>query len=180
VPAGAPRERTRNVSTRGRDRPGGGTKTGGCYVRVRMARSFGLDVGTKTVGVAVSDALGMTAQPVTTLRRTSLRADLTELRRLAEQHEVEHAVVGLPLNMNGTEGASAAEARRFGDAVARSLGLRVEYWDERLTTTAANRVLLEANLSRARRRAVVDRVAATLILQGWLDAHAAAAHRDEP
>jgi putative pre-16S rRNA nuclease len=145
-----------------------------------MARSFGLDVGTKTVGVAVSDGLGLTAQPVTTLRRTSLRADLTELRRLAEQHGVDHAVVGLPLNMNGTEGPSAAEARRFGEAVGHSLGLRVEYWDERLTTTAANRVLLEANLSRARRRAVVDRVAATIILQGWLDAQAAAAHRDEP
>ena len=145
-----------------------------------MARTFGLDVGTKTVGVAVSDGLGLTAQPVTTLRRTNLRADLTELRRLAEQHEVEHVVVGLPLNMNGTEGPSAAEARRFGDAVARSLGLQVEYWDERLTTTAANRVPLEADLSRARRRAVVDQVAATLILQGWLDAHATAAHRDEP
>src|SRR5262249_22112489 len=71
-------------------RPRGGTKGRGCYVAFWMARSFGLDVGTKTVGVAVSDGLGLTAQPVTTLRRTSLRADLTELRRLAEQHDVEH------------------------------------------------------------------------------------------
>lgn len=145
-----------------------------------MTRSFGLDVGTKTVGVAVSDGLGLTAQPVTTLRRSSLRADLTELRRLAEHHAVEHVVVGLPLNMDGTEGPSAAEARKFGDAVARQLGLPVEYWDERLTTTAANRVLLEADLSRARRKAVVDRVAAALILQGWLDAHRAVEHGDEP
>ena len=135
-----------------------------------MTRSFGLDVGTKTVGVAVSDGLGLTAQPVTTLRRSSLRADLTELRRLAEHHAVEHVVVGLPLNMDGTEGASAAEARKFGDAVVRQLGLPVEYWDERLTTVAASRALVEAHVSRARRRQVVDQVAAALILQGWLDA----------
>ena len=145
-----------------------------------MVRSFGLDVGSKTVGVAVSDALGITAQPVTTLRRTNLRADLTELRRLAEHHGVEHAVVGLPLNMDGSEGSSAVEARRFGDAVARTLGIPVEYWDERLTTAAANRMLLEADVSRARRRTVVDQVAAALILQGWLDAHHGTAPGDEP
>ena len=145
-----------------------------------MVRSFGLDVGSKTVGVAVSDALGITAQPVTTLRRTNLRADLTELRRLAEHHGVEHAVVGLPLNMDGSEGPSAVEARRFGDAVARTLGIPVEYWDERLTTAAANRMLLEADVSRARRRSVVDQVAAALILQGWLDAHHGTAPGDEP
>jgi putative Holliday junction resolvase len=149
-------------------------------VAAEMIRSFGLDVGTRTVGVAVSDGLGLTAQPVTTLRRTNLRADLTELRRLAEHHSVEHVVVGLPLNMDGTEGASAAEARRFGDAVSRQLGLPVDYWDERLTTVAANRVLLEADVSRAKRKEVVDRVAAALILQGWLDARQAATHQEEP
>jgi putative Holliday junction resolvase len=138
-----------------------------------MTRSLGLDVGTKTVGVAVSDGLGLTAQPVTTLRRT-------ELRRLAEHHSVEHVVVGLPLNMDGSEGPSAGEARRFGEAVARQLGLPVDYWDERLTTAEANRVLLEADLSRARRKAVVDRVAAALILQGWLDARRGTAQGDEP
>ncbi len=150
-----------------------------CYGSREMTRSFGLDVGTRTVGVAVSDGLGVTAQPVTTLRRTSLRRDRTELRRLAEHHGVEHAVVGLPLNMDGTEGPSAAESRKFGEAVARTLGIPVEYWDERLTTTAANRMLLEADLSRAKRRAVVDRVAAALILQGWLDARQGPAQEDE-
>jgi len=145
-----------------------------------MRRSFGLDVGTKTIGVAVSDGLGVTAQPVTTVRRTNLRADLTELRRLAEHHGVEHAIVGLPLNMDGTEGPSAAEARRIGEAMARALGIPVEYWDERLTTVAANRALIEANVSRARRRAVVDQVAAALILQGWLDAQRPTATGDEP
>lgn len=137
-------------------------------------------MGTKTIGVAVSDELGITAQPVTTIRRTSLRADLTELRRLAEHHGVEHAVLGLPLNMNGSEGPSAADARRIGEAVTRALGIPVEYWDERLTTVAANRALIEAHVSRARRRAVVDQVAAALILQGWLDARQGTAPGDEP
>jgi len=144
-----------------------------------MTRSFGLDVGSRTVGVAVSDALGVTAQPVTTLRRTNLRADLAQLRRLAEEHAVGHAVVGLPLNMDGSEGPSAAEARRLGDAISRTLGIPVEYWDERLTTVAATRMLVEADVSRARRRAVVDKIAAVLILQGWIDARHAAAPGDE-
>ena len=135
-----------------------------------MTRSFGLDVGSKTVGVAVSDALGITAQPVTTVRRSSLRADLAQLRRLAEEHEVGPAVVGLPLTMDGSEGPSAAEARKVGEAVASALKIPVEYWDERLTTVAAGRMLIEADVSRARRRQVVDQVAAALILQGWLDA----------
>lgn len=145
-----------------------------------MRRSFGLDVGTRTIGVAISDALGFTAQPITTLRRTNLRADLTALRRLAEQHGVEHAVVGLPLNMDGSEGPSAADARRLGDAVARTLGIPVEYWDERLTTVAANRVMIAADVSRARRREVVDQIAASLILQGWLDARQPVVTGDEP
>ena len=132
-------------------------------------RIFGLDVGTRTVGVAVSDALGMTAQPLTTLRRTGLRANLAELRRLAETHEVRQAVVGLPLNMDGTEGPSAAAARAFGEALAQALDIPVEDQDERLSTVAAQRALLEADVSRARRREVVDQVAAALILQTWLD-----------
>jgi putative Holliday junction resolvase len=135
-----------------------------------VTRSFGLDVGSKTVGVAISDALGITAQPVTTLRRSNLRADLAKLRQLAEEHEVGHAVVGLPLNMDGSEGPSAVEARKVGEAVGGALGIPVEYWDERLTTVAAGRMLVEAHVSRERRRQVVDQVAAALILQGWLDA----------
>ena len=111
---------------------------------------------------------------------TQAHQEIARLEALAEHHSVEHVVVGLPLNMDGTEGPSAAEARRFGDAVTRQLGLPVEYWDERLTTVAANRVLLEADVSRARRKAVVDQVAAALILQGWLDAHHPTAHGDEP
>lgn len=133
-------------------------------------RTMGLDVGTKTVGVAVSDALGLTGQAVVTLRRTNLKADLAELERLAREHEVTRVVVGLPLNMDGSEGPRAQASRDFGHKVEQRLGLPVEYWDERLTTVAAHRTLLEADLSRQKRKQVVDRLAATFILQGWLDA----------
>jgi putative Holliday junction resolvase len=133
-------------------------------------RVFGLDVGTRTVGVALSDPLGITAQALTTVRRTGLRADLAALRQLAHAHDVTRAVIGLPLNMDGSEGPSAARSRAFGDALARALDLPVEYWDERLSTVAAQRALREGDVSRERRREVVDQVAAALILQGWLDA----------
>jgi len=133
-------------------------------------RTFGLDVGTRTVGVALSDALGITAQTLTTLRGAGLRANLAALRRLAETHKVTCAVVGLPLNMDGTEGPSAARSRAFGQALGKALEFPVHYWDERLSTVAAHRALRESDLSGERRRAVVDQVAAALILQGWLDA----------
>lgn len=143
-------------------------------------RTMGLDVGTKTVGVAVSDGLGITAQGVTTVRRTGLKADLAELERLIAEYEVTRAVVGLPLNMDGSEGERAAASRKFGEALGKATGLPVEYWDERLTTVAAERVLIEADVSRKKRRAVIDQMAAQLILQGWLDAHRPAPAGDEP
>jgi putative Holliday junction resolvase len=133
-------------------------------------RTLGLDVGTKTIGVAVSDGLGLTAQGVTTVRRTSLKADLAALTALAREHEVERVVVGLPLNMDGSEGPRAEASRKFADTVSQALGVPVEFWDERLSTVAATRTLLEADVSRARRREVIDQVAAQFILQGWLDA----------
>jgi len=133
---------------------------------------MGLDVGTKTVGVAISDALGITAQGVTTVRRTNLKADLRALSELAREYEVDRVVVGLPLNMDGTEGPRARASRDFAASVEKALGLPAELWDERLSTVAANRALLEADVSRARRKQVVDQVAATFILQGWLDARA--------
>src|SRR5450631_385770 len=133
-------------------------------------RAFGLDVGSKRVGVAISDELGITAQALTTLRRAGLRADLAALRQLAETHQVTNAVVGLPLNMDGSEGPSAARSRAFGQALEKALAFPVQYWDERLSTRAAHRALRESDLSGDRRRALVDQVAAALILQGWLDA----------
>jgi putative Holliday junction resolvase len=134
-------------------------------------RTLGLDVGTKTLGVAVSDGLGLTAQALTTVRRTSLKADLSALVELVREHEVERFVLGLPLNMDGSEGPRAEATRKFAQALGEALGLPVELWDERLSTVAAERTLLEANLSRAKRREVIDQMAAQFILQGWLDAH---------
>ncbi len=133
-------------------------------------RTLGLDFGTKTIGVAVSDGLGLTAQTVTTIRRTSLKADLAALGELVREYEAECFVVGLPLNMDGSEGPRAESTRKFADTLTQALGLPVELWDERLSTVAAQRTLLEADLSRAKRREVIDQMAAQFILQGWLDA----------
>lgn len=142
-------------------------------------RVMGLDVGTKTVGVAMSDLLGITAQGVKTIRRTNIRADLAELLRLISENEVSRLVVGLPLNMDGSEGPRAQASRAFGDAAAKASGLPVEYWDERLTTVAAERVLLEADVSRKKRREVIDQIAAQLILQGWMEAQRGPVDHDE-
>ena len=133
-------------------------------------RVMGLDVGTKTIGVAISDELGFTAQGVTTIRRKNRKADLAALKRLVEEHAVGKLVVGLPLNMDGSEGPRAEACRAFGALVAEATQLPILWWDERLTTVAAERALLEGDVSRERRRAVIDQVAASLILQGWLDA----------
>lgn len=132
-------------------------------------RTMGLDVGTKTVGVALSDELGLTAQGDQVLRRVGLQKDVAALVALARERDVERYVVGLPLNMDGSEGPRAEATRRFGDALAKASGLPVDYQDERLTTVAAERALLEADLSRERRKRVIDQVAATLILQAWLE-----------
>ncbi len=134
-------------------------------------RIMGLDVGSKTVGVAISDELHLIAQALLTIRRSTHASTLAKLRGLAEEHGVERIVVGLPLHMNGTEGREANNAREFGQSVAAALGQPVEFWDERLSTVAAERVLLEGNVSRQKRKQVIDHLAAAIILQGWLDAH---------
>jgi putative Holliday junction resolvase len=133
-------------------------------------RAVGLDLGTRTIGLAVSDELGLTAQGLETLERKSLKKDLAALVKLAKDYQADRFILGLPLNMDGTEGPRAAATRKFGDALAEASQLSVLYQDERLTTVAAQRVLLEGNVSRQKRRAVVDQIAATLILQSWLDA----------
>jgi putative holliday junction resolvase len=133
-------------------------------------RAMGLDIGTKTVGIAICDELGITAQPITTVRRKGMGADLAACQALASEHGVTHLVAGLPLNMDGSEGHRAQACRRFADALAQACALPLIYWDERLTTVAAQRALLEADVSRTKRKEVIDQVAAVLILQGWLDA----------
>lgn len=136
-------------------------------------RWLGLDVGDKTIGVAVSDPLNITAQGVEVIRRRNDDADFARLGELARQYEVSEIVVGLPRNMNGTYGPRSELVRAFAAAATERLGLPVREWDERLTTVAAQRSLLEADVSRAGRRQVVDMVAAALILQNFLDSSAA-------
>jgi len=142
-------------------------------------RTIGLDVGTRTVGVAVSDELGLTAQGVTTVRRTNMKADLAALKEIIAERGVTHVVVGLPLNMDGTEGPRALASRQFGEALGKATGLTIEYWDERLSTRAAQRVLLEADVSRQKRREVIDQMAASIILQGWMEARRPAQDNDD-
>ncbi|MCG0277735.1 MAG: Holliday junction resolvase RuvX [Thermanaeromonas sp.] len=133
-------------------------------------RIMGLDVGEKNIGVAVSDPLGWTAQGVTTIRRRGkLEEDLEAILRLAKEYRVERVVVGLPRNMNGSLGPQARKVLEFIEALEERLQLPVVPWDERLTTSAAERVLITADLSRRRRKSVIDRLAAVLILQSYLD-----------
>jgi len=131
-------------------------------------RIAALDVGEARIGVAVSDELGITAQGVGVIRRVGGRRDLEALAALLAPYAPTRLVVGLPLDMRGAEGAAATRVRAFAERVAEHLALPLEFWDERFTTVAAERALLEADVSRERRREVVDKVAATLILQGYL------------
>lgn len=132
-------------------------------------RLLGLDLGTKTIGVAASDELGW-AHPVTTVRRKSLAHDLEQLRQLCRQREVEGIVLGLPFNMDGTEGPRAKASRTFAATLERELGLPVALWDERLSTFEAELALREAEVSAKRRREVIDQAAAVVILRSYLDA----------
>ena len=132
-------------------------------------RILGLDVGSKTIGVAVSDELGLTAQGLTTLKRKVLKQDIKQLLKVIEENGVEKVVVGLPKNMNGSLGPSAEMVISLIGELKKFVDLPVVTWDERLSTVAAQRVLLEADMSRKKRKRVVDKVAAILILQGYLD-----------
>ena len=133
-------------------------------------RVLGLDVGSKTIGMAVSDPLGITAQGLETLRRQNRRHDFEALERVIREHHVAEVVVGYPLRMNGAEGTQAEKMQRFAEDLRKQFGLPVHLWDERLTSAEANRVLKDAELSIQRRGAAVDRMAAVLILQSWMDA----------
>jgi putative Holliday junction resolvase len=131
-------------------------------------RIAALDVGEARIGVAVSDELGLTAQGIGVVARVGGRRDLEAVADVLAPYRPERLVVGLPLELSGAEGRQAAKVRAFAARVAEHLKLPLEFWDERLTTVAAERALLEADLSRRRRRQLVDQVAATLILQGYL------------
>jgi putative Holliday junction resolvase len=138
---------------------------------VNPGRVLAIDLGDVRVGLALSDPLGLTAQPYETLERRGLRSDLARIVEHVRRHDVCRVIVGLPLLMSGEEGSRATGAREFAAKLAASLGsIPVEMWDERLTTVQAERALVTGDVSRRKRREVVDRLAAVLILQNWLDA----------
>ena len=130
---------------------------------------MGLDVGSKTIGLAVSDALGITAQGLETIRRKNKRTDLEVLEEVIRKYAVGEIVVGYPLRMSGSEGAQSEKMAAFAEELRRRFGLPVHLWDERLTSAQANRLLRETDMSIRRRAQVVDRLAAVLILQSFLD-----------
>lgn len=132
-------------------------------------RILGLDIGTKTVGVAISDPLGWTAQGITTVRRKNYTKDMEEIKKICDEYGVETIVAGMPKNMNGTIGPSGEMVKEFCERLKEVVNINIEFWDERLTTVAAHRAMLEADLSRSKRNKIVDKVAATYILQGYLD-----------
>jgi putative Holliday junction resolvase len=130
---------------------------------------MGLDIGTKKIGVALSDEMGWTAQALETIHRKGIREDLTEIKRLIERYGVDEVVVGLPFTMAGKVGPQAMKVIEFSKILNDSLSVPVYYWDERLSTKAVTRILLNADLSRKKRKKVVDRMAAAFILQGYMD-----------
>lgn len=129
----------------------------------------GLDLGTKTIGVAVSDAGHMIATPLETIKRTKFQADAAALFKITAHRQIAGLVLGLPLNMDGSEGPRAQSTRSFARNLERLTEMPITFWDERLSTVAAERALLEADTSRKRRGEVIDHVAAGVILQGLLD-----------
>lgn len=135
-------------------------------------RIMGLDFGSKTVGVAISDGLMITAQGIEIIRRkeeNKLRRTLARIEELIEEYEVDEIVLGLPKNMNNTEGDRVEKTRAFQEMLERRTGLLVTLWDERLTTVAADKAMIESGMRREERKEHVDKIAAMLILQGYLD-----------
>ncbi len=132
-----------------------------------------MDVGSRRIGLAISDPLGITAQGLDTIHRQNKRLDFTQLERVIREHQVAEIVMGLPLRMSGAEGTQAEKMQAFAEEIRRRFKLPVHLWDERLTSAQANRLLRETDMSIKRRGAVVDQMAAVLILQSWMDARSA-------
>ena len=131
-------------------------------------RYVGLDLGEKTIGLAISDALMISAQPLTVIKRSHIKTDLFALREIIEPYLPVEIVLGLPLNMNGTEGPRAQATREFGH-ILQEEGYKVHFWDERLSTMAVEKVMITADLSRRKRKRIIDQQAAAYILQGFID-----------
>jgi putative Holliday junction resolvase len=135
----------------------------------RTGKLLGLDLGTRTIGVAVSDGMRYSATPLETVRRTKFTADAARLLELAAENHAVGFVLGLPLNMDGSEGPRAQSTRAFARNLAQKTALPIAFWDERLSTSAVTRMLIEADTRRDKRAEVVDKLAASYILQGFLD-----------
>ena len=140
-----------------------------CTSLNRHQRLFGLDLGEKTIGIAVSDPGLLVATPVLTIRRKKFTLDAQELLRLIAERDVGGLVIGLPLNMDGSEGPRCQSVRQFASNLLKLKEIAIAFWDERLSTVAVTRDMIDADLSRAKRAQAVDRAAATFILQGALD-----------
>jgi len=136
-----------------------------------LPRVLALDVGSRRIGVAVTDPLGITAQGLETIQRQNKRKDMETLGQLLKDYEVREVVVGLPLRLSGAEGTQSEKMRRFASDLESHFGVTVHLWDERWTSTEANRFLRETEISIAKRGRAVDRMAATLILQSWMEAN---------
>ncbi len=134
-----------------------------------QSRVLALDLGKKRIGLALSDELGMTAQGLETLQRTNIREDLARLSQLAAEKNVSLILMGNPLHMSGREGRQTEYARDFGERLGAASGIPVKFWDERLTTVAAQRVLRESGISIEKRAKAVDRLAAVILLESYLD-----------
>lgn len=138
--------------------------------RATCPRVLGLDVGSKTIGLAVSDPLGITAQGLETIRRQNKRLDLERLEQVIRQYAVAEIVVGYPLRLSGAEGVQGEKMRQFAEQLRQRFQMPIHLWDERLTSAEASRLLRQSEMSIRRRGEVVDRLAAVLILQSWMDA----------
>ena len=136
---------------------------------LRNKRLAGLDLGEKTIGIAIGDPGHMVASPLTTIRRTKFTPDAKELFRIADERKIGGLVIGLPLNMDGSEGPRCQSVRQFAENLLKLRDIPVAFWDERLSTMAVTRGMIEADLSRAKRAKIVDQSAAAFILQGALD-----------
>ena len=134
-----------------------------------VVRILGLDIGKKTIGVALSDEAGITAQPLKLIKRSSLAKDLEDVMQTAREHSVGKILAGLPLNMNGTSSSTTEFVLKFFEMIKKKSPVPVITWDERLSTAAVERVLIDGDMSRNRRKEVIDKMAAAYILQGYLD-----------
>lgn len=132
-------------------------------------RILGIDFGTKTIGLAVSDEIGLIGQPIGTIEHKGLQHDLQEVQAKIREYKIQKIVVGLPKNMDGSIGKSALQVLDFVENLKQAFNIPVDTWDERLSTVEAERVLLDADMSRRKRKKVIDKVAASIILQGYLD-----------